>query len=210
VTATAERLDPLEEELARPRELRGLPWLLIVAGAIGLLASAVLLVEKIRLIEDPSYVPTCSINPVLSCGSVMLSEQAEVFGFPNPLLGLVGFALVVATGAALLAGARLARWYWLGLQAGVVAGVAFVAFLVLSSLYSIEALCPYCMVVWAATLVLAWGVTVHNTRSGALALPRAAANVVSDYAVLLLTLPFLLVAALAAERFWDYWRTLLP
>ena len=53
------------------------------------LASLTLTVEKIELLIDPSYVPSCSINPVLSCGSVMVTHQASVFGFPNPLIGIV-------------------------------------------------------------------------------------------------------------------------
>lgn len=36
----------------------------------------------------------------------MKSEQATVFGFPNPMLGLVAYGVVVAIGAGLLAGAR--------------------------------------------------------------------------------------------------------
>lgn len=62
---------------------------LAVGGAIGFLAAFTLTVEKIALLKDPSYSPSCSINPVLSCGSVMTTSQAEVFGFPNPLLGIM-------------------------------------------------------------------------------------------------------------------------
>lgn len=57
-----------------------------MGGLIGLVASAVLLIERIRLAEDSSYVPTCSINPVLSCGNVMESAQASLLGFPNPVI----------------------------------------------------------------------------------------------------------------------------
>ena len=137
-------------------------------GGIGLLAAAVLLIEKIDVIEDPDYVPTCSINPVLSCGSVMTSDQAEAFGFPNPILGVAGFAVVLTTGAAMLAGATFRRWYWLGLQAGVTFGVVFVHWLIFQSLYRIGALCPYCMVVWVVTIPLFLFVTLHNVRTGAL------------------------------------------
>ena len=44
---------------------------LVVGGLVGLVAAAVLLVERIHLAEDPTYVPSCSINPILSCGNVM-------------------------------------------------------------------------------------------------------------------------------------------
>jgi uncharacterized membrane protein len=127
---------------------------LVVGGAVGLVAAAILLVEKVAVLTDPTYVPTCSLNPVLSCGSVMTSPQADAFGFPNPVLGLVGFSMVLVTGVALLAGAHLARWYWSALLAGTVLGAAFVHWLVVQSLYRINALCPYCMLVWVVALVL--------------------------------------------------------
>ena len=94
---------------------RVLPWVLTAGGVLGLTAAFVLTVEKIALLKDPAYVPTCSVNPVLSCGSVMRTPQAGVFGFPNPLLGVAGFAVVTTVGVALLAGARFPRWLWLGL-----------------------------------------------------------------------------------------------
>ena len=77
---------------------------LLVGGLVGFVASAVLLIERIRLAEDSDYVPTCSINPVLSCGNVMESAQAALLGFPNPIIGVAAFPVVVTTGVALLAG----------------------------------------------------------------------------------------------------------
>lgn len=101
---------------------RMLAVVLTVGGAIGFLAAFTLAVEKIALLKDPSYSPSCSINPVLSCGSVMTTSQAEVFGFANPLLGIAGFAVVTAVGVVLLTGAVLPRWFWWGLRAGSSSG----------------------------------------------------------------------------------------
>ena len=47
-------------------------------------------VEKIEILINPDYVPSCSLNPVLSCGSVMITPQASAFGFPNSLIGYRG------------------------------------------------------------------------------------------------------------------------
>lgn len=191
---------------------RVLAWLMLVGGLIGLAASFVLAVEKYTLLADPTYVPTCSLNPVLSCGSIMASPQAEAFGFPNPLLGIVGFAVVAATGAALLAGGRLAGWYWGGLQAGVVGAVILVHWLIFSSLYRIDALCPYCMAVWAVTIPVFWYVTLRNI--GVLepmlpsALRRATAVARNGHGVVL-TVWFLVIAAAILQRFWLYWSTLV-
>lgn len=209
-TDDSERRELLDEQDPADPGVRRLGWLLSLAGLVGLTAAFVLLLEEIRLIEDPSYVPSCSLNPVLSCGSVMTTKQAAVFGFPNPMLGLIGFAVVTATGAAVLAGATLRRWYWLGLQFGASTGLAFVGWLAFQSLYRINALCPYCMVVWAVTIPIAVYVTVQNLRTGALPAARRLVQVLTDYAPLLVVLLYLLVLGLAAERFWDYWATFLP
>ena len=192
---------------------RLLPWLLLVGGLVGLLAAFVLTVEKIELLTDDTYVPTCSINPVLNCGSIMRTDQAEVFGFPNPLLGLAAFPVLATTGATLLAGARLRRWYWLGLQTGATAGVLFVGWLTFQSLYRIGALCPYCMIVWAVVLPTFWYVTLTNLLSGTFGARvrdnRFTAVLVGNHAVVL-TVAYLAVVALILERFWSYWSTLLP
>ena len=191
---------------------RSLPWLLLLGGVVGLTAAFVLTVEKIALIVDPTYVPTCSINPVLSCGSVMATPQATVFGSPNSLLGIAGFAVVTTSGAALLAGARLHRWYWLGLQAGATAGVVFVHWLIFQSLYRIDALCPYCMVVWAVTIPIFWYVTLHNLAQGAKFLParwQSAIDALTHNHTVGLTLWVVTILALIAHRFWSYWSLLL-
>ncbi|WP_210503319.1 vitamin K epoxide reductase family protein [Nocardioides xinjiangensis] len=194
-----------------PQE-RGLAIGLVLGGLVGLLGAAVLLVERIRLAEDSSYVPTCSINPVLSCGNVMESAQAALLGFPNPILGVAGFPVVVATGAALLAGARLARWYWLGLQAGVTAAFALICWLVFQSIYRIGALCPYCMVVWVVVIPMFVYVTVRNLTTGVLGDAAAGSRLVTglrEWRAPLLFGAYMVVVLLVLERFWSYWSTLV-
>ncbi|WP_084151916.1 vitamin K epoxide reductase family protein [Nocardioides halotolerans] len=194
------------------RSDRRLAWWLLVGGLIGLVAAGTLLVEKIALLKDSNYVPSCSMNPVLNCGSIMKTDQAEIFGFPNPLLGIAGFAVVATTGAAVLAGGRLARWYWLGLQAGTVFGVVFVAWLVFQSLYRIGALCPYCMVVWAVVIPTFWYVTIRNLHAGAFgerAQRSAASRALRSWHAPPLLAVALLLVVLIGEQFWSYWSTLL-
>ena len=84
----------------------------------------------------------------------MSTPQAELFGFPNPILGVAGFAALVTVAVTIISGARLPSWYWIGLTAGTALGTVFVHWLIFQSLYRIGALCPYCMVVWAVMIVL--------------------------------------------------------
>ena len=191
---------------------RSLAWGLVTGGLVGFVAAAALLIERIKLSQDSGYVPTCSINPVLSCGSVMESAQASLLGFPNPIIGVAAFPVVVTTGMVLLAGGRVVRWYWLGLQAGVTAALGLVVWLIFQSLYRIGALCPYCMVVWAVVLPLFLYVTLRNVYAGVMGRRAAEGRIVAvlrDWHAPLLLLAYLLVIALITERFWSYWSTLL-
>jgi uncharacterized membrane protein len=180
-------------------------WVLI-AGIVGLASAFTLTVEKIELLIDPSYVPSCSLNPVLSCGSIMVTEQASAFGFPNPLIGIVAFTVVITTGVLAVAKVRLPQWYWVGLAAGTALGVVFIHWLIFESLYRIGALCPYCMVVWAVTIPLLVVVV-------SIALRPVAGNVVAralyQWRWSLVALWFTALVLMILVRFWDYWSTLL-
>ena len=180
-------------------------WILI-AGVVGLAAALTLTVEKIEILINPDYVPSCSINPVLSCGSVMVTPQASAFGFPNPLIGIVAFSVVVVTGVLALAKVRLPRWYWAGLAIGTLLGVVFIHWLIFQSLYRIGALCPYCMGVWAVTIplfVVVASIALRPLQS------NAAARVLYTWRWSLVALWFTGLILLILVRFWDYWSTLI-
>jgi uncharacterized membrane protein len=191
---------------------RAIGPIITIASLIAFAAAVILMIEKLKLIGDPDYVPTCSINPVLSCGSIMESDQAAAFGFPNPLLGIVGFGGLSVIGAAMVTGAAIPRWIWLAIQGGVTFAFGFVCWLIFQSLYRIEALCPYCMVVWVAVFTLFLYVTLHNLTTGNVPVPdrcrRAVAGAAKFHGVIL-TLALLAVTILIGGAFWDYWRTLL-
>ena len=180
---------------------------MLVAGAVGLAAAMTLTVEKIEILINPDYVPSCSINPVLSCGSVMITPQASVFGFPNSLIGIVSFTVVLVTGILAVAKVRLPRWYWAGLATATLLGAAFVHWLIFQSLYRIGALCPYCMVVWAVTiplLVVVASIALAPQRSGS-----AVVRGLYTWRWSVVALWFTAVVLLILERFWNYWSTLI-
>ncbi|OAN30573.1 vitamin K epoxide reductase family protein [Mycolicibacterium iranicum] len=209
VTATSspQHTDPAAEEPAQVAVSRSSALWVLVAGVVGLAAALTLTIEKIELLINPDYIPSCSINPVLSCGSVMITPQASLFGFPNPLIGIVSFTVVVVTGALALAKVNLPRWYWAGLAAGTLLGAVFVHWLIFQSLYRIGALCPYCMVVWAVTiplLVVVTSIAAQPQRSGS-----ALLRTLHTWRWSLVTLWFTGVLLLILERFWNYWSTLV-
>jgi uncharacterized membrane protein len=208
----AEHVDGLtpDARLTTPVPALGAWWVLL-AGVIGLAASMTLTVDKIKILLNPSYVPSCNINPIVACGSVMVTEQASIFGFPNSLLGIVGFTVVVVTGVLTVAKVPLPQWYWVGLTVGVLIGVVFVHWLIFQSLYRIGALCPYCMVVWVMTLsllVVVFSIAVRPVLEGSSGL-SVFLRVLFRWRWSIFVLWFTAVFLLIMARFWNYWSTLL-
>jgi uncharacterized membrane protein len=142
---------------------------------------------------------------VLSCGSVINTEQASLFGFPNPVLGVIGFTIVIMFGALLLAGVELPRTMWLGLNLGALLGMFFVVWLVSQSLYVIGALCPWCMVVWAITIPIFWQVTTDNLASKRLTLGKSFSEIILTLKWILVGASYLIIAALIFIRWSDFW-----
>jgi uncharacterized membrane protein len=189
-----------------------IPFILIISGVLALLASSLLTIEQMAVLKDPSYQPLCSLNPILSCGSVMNTDQASVFGFTNSLLGVMGYAVILTIGIVLLAGAQLKKWFWQGLNLGLLMGVIFVHWLFFQTVFRINSICPYCVVVWVTTIPMFWYVTLYNLREGNLKLPKSL-NSLSEFIQKhhgnILLVWFAILAGIILNHFWYYWSTLL-
>ena len=181
-------------------------------GLIGLAAAFILAIEKVELLKDPSFEPSCNLNPILSCGSVMITPQAEAFGFPNPFLGILGFTAISVAGFALLAGATFKRWFWLCTLIGLALAVTFVHWLIFQTVYRIGSLCPYCMIVWLVTIPLFWYVLLHNIKQGHLIVPRmlrGVAGYTRRHHGDILLVWYLAIFGIIIYEFWYYWGSLL-
>lgn len=186
-----------------------LPYILIIGGIIGYICAFIIMFDKVRILENPHYIPSCNLNPVISCGSVMQSKQATAFGFPNPFLGLGGFPILAVIGAGMLAGAKFKRWFWLAVNAGTLFAVGFVHWLFFESVYRIHALCPYCMAVWAVSITTFWYVTLYNFDEKHLKLPKGKPTKayvwIRRHHLDLLVLWFVIIAAFILKHFWYYY-----
>ncbi len=188
---------------------RALPYIFLVGGLIGTYCAFILSQDKIRLLENPAAHLNCSLDPIIACGNVVSSDQGHAFGFPNPFLGLAGFAAVATIGVAILAGGRFKRWFWLMIEAGLIFAVGFVHWLFFQSVYNIGALCLYCMTVWVVTITSFWYVTLYNIDQKNIKLAKG--KVASIYVWIrkhhldLLILWFLIIAGLILNHFWYYY-----
>ncbi len=190
---------------------RALPWLLLVGGAVGVIASIGLSIEIFRSLKDPNFRPVCNLNPIFSCGNVADSKQSEAFGFPNYFIGIAGYAVLATTGAVILAGAKLKRWFWQLTEAGLIFATVFMTWLQFQTLYRIGSLCLFCMIVWAATMPMFWYTTLYNLRAGHIPVSaryKKLADFLQKHHGDLLLFWFLILIALILKRFWYYWSTL--
>jgi uncharacterized membrane protein len=181
----------------------GFAILLMLTGVVGLIAAFALTLERFSLLESPGAALSCDVSVLVQCSANLESPQGSVFGFPNPILGLTGWVAPVVVGAALIAGARFDRWFWLLFQLGVTAAFVFVVWLIVQSIFVLGTLCPWCMVTWAVTIPLFLVVTLRNLATGILPSPRwmqRIAKVLSGWVVILTLACYVVVAVVAQLR----------
>ena len=191
---------------------QNMPWILVIGGALGLVAAFILTLEKLAIIKDPTHQLSCSLNPVLSCGSIITSDQASLFGFPNPFLGLIGFSVVITIGMGLFAGAKYKAWFWKGLLSVSALAVIFVHWLIYQSLYTLGALCVYCMVVWSITMPIFWYTLLYCSERKYIKIPNTLSSTLQfarKHHLDILIAWYVLIIALILQNFWYYWSTLI-
>jgi uncharacterized membrane protein len=172
----------------------------IVAGAIGLAAAFLLTIDKFTLLANPHAQLNCNFSVLVGCSKNLTEWQGEVFGFPNPLLGLVCWPVPITIGAAILAGARFPRWFWLLFNVFALGAVVLVGWFIWQSVFALFVLCPWCMVTWAVTIPVFWAVTLHNLSSGVVPLnarARRAFRTLYGWVPLIVLLSYAFVAILA-------------
>ncbi len=172
---------------------RNFALLLVVAGAVAFAASMALAIEKYLKLLNPDRLASCSFNLFLDCADAMASSQGALLGFPNPLIGVAVFPVVVTTGVVVLAGGNLPRWFYRALGIGMAVGMVFVVFLMYTSVHVLQRLCPYCMVVWAMMIPLAWYTLVWLVQEEHVRVSDSTRRFMVNNRLLLLPLFFLAV-----------------
>jgi len=180
-----------------------LALVLIVTGIVGWFSSFELTVTKINALINPTAGISCDFSIVVQCGKNLDSWQGSLFGFPNPLIGLGAFVAPIVVGAALLAGARFSRWFWVLFNLGVLAAMVFVVWLISQSIFELNTLCVWCMAVWSITIPMFWTLTFYTLGSGHIPTGRRARTFFSrayGWVPLVTVVSYLIIAIIAQLR----------
>lgn len=151
--------------------------LLIVGGVFGLVAAFELTLDKFALLQDSNFVPSCSWSVLYDCRTNLRSQQGAVFGFPNPLIGLIAFPAPIIVGTASLAGVAFPKWFWATFTLGMAFAITFVAWLITQSIFVLTTLCPWCMVVWACVIPMSIATTLFSIARRAIPLGHTSARI---------------------------------
>ncbi len=179
---------------------------MLIFAIAGLLSAFALSVEKIHLIENPDAKLSCSFNLVLNCASVMKTPQASVFGFPNSYIGLMAYPVVITVAVMGLAALKFPRKMMIAAQICYGLGLVFAYWLFFQSVYVIQVLCPWCLVVTFSTTIIFETLLRYNLRENNFSLPKEWHKSVlgwlkKDYDLLLVIGWLVLAAALVVMRF---------
>lgn len=181
----------------------GLGIILAVASAVGFFAAFRLTVEKVATLTAPDIAPSCNVSVLVQCGKNLVSWQGSLLGFPNPLLGIMGWMALFMIAVLIIGGVTLPRWFWITQSIGITAALAFSIWLIIQSIFVLGTLCPWCMVTWAMVIPIFWLITLHTLKSGYFSssqVVKRAAAAAYGFVPLITLLCFVAVAALAQVR----------
>lgn len=128
--------------------------LMLVGGIAALIASFTLTLDKLEVLQNPNAILSCSVNVVLNCSNVMETAQSHIFGFPNMLIGLMAFPVIITIAVLGLSGTKFPRWFLLVASTAFLLDITFSYWLFFQSVYAIQILCPWCLLVTASQTII--------------------------------------------------------
>lgn len=164
--------------------IRSNRWLfgtMLAFGSIALIAAFVLSVEEIHVLKNPAAVLSCSFNLVLDCSKVMQTWQASVFGFPNMFIGLMAYPIVIMLAILGLLRVQLPKLFLKIANIGFAGGALFAYWLFFNSVYAIQILCPWCLIVTFSTTLILATMTHYNLRHNNFSLSKQRNQMVQSF-----------------------------
>jgi uncharacterized membrane protein len=181
--------------------------LILICSILGLIASFVLTLETIEIAKNANYIPRCTLNSVFNCATVMKTKEAEILGFPNSLLGIVGYSISATFAAICLLGNYRDRslqnkYIYLGFNLGIFLAVLFSYWLISLSVFKTGALCIYCLISLFAITTIFFAITHFNLKEGFINLNETFYKFIKkNYHIPVIVLWYCLVAGVIIFKF---------
>ncbi len=147
----------LSDIVALMKKQRTIYTIMTVGSVIGMTAAFLQTLEKLTLIKNKDAVLTCNFNSVFNCSNVLNAWQSSVFGFPNSIMCLTIFTVLMSIGLAGLAGGKLPKGLRLGIQALALFTLGFALWFFAQSIYVVGSLCVFCIFCFTGLLMVNWG-----------------------------------------------------
>ena len=123
----------------------GATWtylVMLLASGVALLVSFVLSAETLQMARHPGQSLGCDVNAVLSCST-----------FPDAFFGIAAESVFVTIAVIGMARMTMPKWFATCTWLGSLAALAYSYWLTSQSLFVINALCPWCLVLMFATTI---------------------------------------------------------
>lgn len=140
-------------------------FIVFVFSILALFASFMLTIDHFAILQNPNTKLNCSINVILNCSTVMQTWQSSLFGFPNTVIGLISYSVLVTIAVIALTGVKLKKFFMVLVNFAALAGIIFSEWLAYESIYVIQVLCPYCLIVLFSTIFIFAAITHYNLRN---------------------------------------------
>lgn len=138
------------------KSLKKLWLILAISGFIGLLASFLQTIERIKFADDKTIILSCDINSVIGCSNVFDAWQSSVFGFSNSLMCMIFFGFLLAVGIAGATGSVINKYYRLFINFASIFFLGFGAWYLQQSAFSIGTICIFCIFCYGSVILANW------------------------------------------------------
>ncbi|MEI6053991.1 MAG: vitamin K epoxide reductase family protein [Candidatus Saccharibacteria bacterium] len=125
---------------------------IIISSLIGILASFLQLLEKINILENPSATLICNINYIFNCTNILDAWQSSFFGFPNSLMCIIFFAVMLTIGLVGWTGSTINKILRLVMHFFTTFFLGFGFWYLWQSIFSLGSICIFCLFCYSAVL----------------------------------------------------------
>lgn len=130
----------------------------LLASLAAIIASFILSADALYSARHPDVLLDCDLNAKVSCSTVAQSWQAEIIklgnlSFPNAYFGIAAESVFITIAVLGLSRVIFPRWFALCAWLGNLAALLYAYWLLSQSLFVINALCPWCILLMFSTTI---------------------------------------------------------